>query len=397
MECANCGNTLYIGQRFCRACGAPSGQYNEENLPTQMMPDGAGEEPAKGDSWPLGSQAQPGWQGNTSPAGRPNTTPVYPGQPYYTPQSQPQYPAAYQQKSGGRSGWGWILAFIGIFLFGAIFLGVLMIARTFRGNTPRPTRIMTTTPAVAAAGETVLSDDDAVIGGDTTTYSQTYPLDSDGSFSLTNLSGPVTIEGWDTEDKAEVQIVKRGGNTRDRKNTQIFVANDAMTPDANRLSLRVGGPVSSRVDVEFIVKLPKDIKTVTISSSNSSLKVKGVNGKVTLATSNGSIEVAGDITEADVRTTNGSIKATVSGDGVEGPLSFQTVNGSVSLEMGPDFNAMLDAVADLGSVNVTGELPLTIEKRIVGQKASGKIGDGGEPLTIRTKTGSIKLTKQIVE
>ena len=391
MQCANCGNTLYIGQRFCRSCGAATGQYDEENLPTQKMPED-GSEVSSSEGWPHSPQG--GWQTNTAPAGRPNTTPVYPNQPYYDSQLQPQYPVGVYPQKSSRSPWGWILAFLGIGLFAAIFLAALIFSKI--NSNQRAPRSFMPPPTVPSPGESAFSDDAAIVTGDSTTYSQSFPLDSDGSFSLTGLSGPISVEGWD-EDTAEVTVIKRGGSARDRKATQVFFANEALTPDRNKLSLRIGGGVSSRVDVEFQVKLPHDIKFVTVSSSNATLKVHGINGRVSLSTSNGSIELSGDVTEADVKTTNGSIKAVLSGDGVEGPMSFQAVNGSVSLELGPDFNGNLDAVADIGSINIDGELPLTIEKRIVGQRASGKIGEGGEALTVRSKTGSIKIRKPAAE
>ena len=37
-NCKNCGLELFVGQRFCRSCGASTEEFSSERVPTQMMP-----------------------------------------------------------------------------------------------------------------------------------------------------------------------------------------------------------------------------------------------------------------------------------------------------------------------------------------------------------------------
>src|SRR5262245_17720035 len=122
-NCKECGAEIFAGQRFCRMCGRATGDLPDEHAPTQNMP-------------PPDQGPYPGWQGPprqgpaaTAPAQRPDTAPVYPAQqPYYQAGYQPQVPMypPPPAKSGFRV--GWIFAFIGIGLFGAIIFAVLLFA-----------------------------------------------------------------------------------------------------------------------------------------------------------------------------------------------------------------------------------------------------------------------------
>src|SRR5258708_26776101 len=115
-QCRNCGSELFAGQRFCRACGAPSDELSQEQAPTQMMPQPS--------DWGARGAA------NTAPANSQNTSPVYAPPGGYQPSVPPIYPQtippyAPPQK---RSPVGGILAFIGMGLFVAVVGSVIVIA-----------------------------------------------------------------------------------------------------------------------------------------------------------------------------------------------------------------------------------------------------------------------------
>src|SRR5947207_8325264 len=116
-QCRNCGAELFEGQRFCRACGAPSDPLSQEQAPTQMMPPQPGGWNARGAA-------------NTAPSNSQNTSPVYAPQSY-----QPSVPPMYPQTippyvpPKKRTPVGWMLAFIGMGMFVAVVVAVMLIAR----------------------------------------------------------------------------------------------------------------------------------------------------------------------------------------------------------------------------------------------------------------------------
>ena len=74
-----------------------------------------------------------------------------------------------------------------------------------------------------------------------------------------------------------------------------------------------------------------------------------------------------------------------------GELRYNTVNGSIDLEL----PASLNADVELRTVNGDFEtdFPMTLSGRVSPRHLSGKIGTGGRDLRATTVNGSIKLRK----
>jgi DUF4097 and DUF4098 domain-containing protein YvlB len=73
-------------------------------------------------------------------------------------------------------------------------------------------------------------------------------------------------------------------------------------------------------------------------------------------------------------------------------MEFESTNGSIELTVPPGFEANLDASTSHGSISVDETFGVQVEKGVVGQKAKGEIGQGGERLRLSTTNGNLKLT-----
>jgi hypothetical protein len=305
------------------------------------------------------------------PAGyQPSVPPMYPQTlPPYTPPQK-------------RSPVGWILAFIGMGLFVAVVVAVMVIARMGRNFTRGP--LAPVPPPVAQAGETALeaSADQITVSGSDTILIKTFPLTPGSKFSIKSISGSILVEAWD-QPKAEVKVIKRGAD----RGAQVFFANSA-----NNLSLRTGLPTGNNSqDIRYEVKLPRDMGRVTLNSTTGSIKLTGVSGQIFVEGTNGSIELLDVTGVSKVQTTNGRIKASLQ-DASDGPMEFSTTNGSIELAIKTDFDADLEASSDRGSINIDDQFGITVQKGFTGQQARGPIGSGGQPLRVKTSNGSIRLT-----
>lgn len=372
-HCRNCGSELFAGQRFCRACGAPS-ELSPEQTPTQMMPPQPNDWGARGAA-------------NTAPANSQNTSPVYAPQGGYQPSVPPMYaqtvpPYTPPQK---RSPVGWILAFIGMGLFVAVVVAVMLIARAGRrafnppGGPPPP-------PLVLQPGENALdsSADQVTVTGNDTVMIKTFPLVPGSSFSIKNISGSISVEAWD-HPTAEVKVTRR---TSDNGSQVIF------TNNARDLSLRTavsGG--RNRQDVRYEVKIPNTMGRVEFQSTNGSVKLTNVNGEISVETANGGVELNDVVGVSRVQTANGKITGTLS-EASDGPMEFSVANGRIDLTLKSDFDADLDASTVSGSLNIDEQYGIQVQKGVVGARARGKIGSGGRTLKLASINGSIKVTKQ---
>ncbi|MEK6285403.1 MAG: DUF4097 family beta strand repeat-containing protein [Acidobacteriota bacterium] len=378
-NCKNCGLELFVGQRFCRACGASTEELSDEHAPTRRMPP-------QPEDWGARSAA------STAPTSRPETSPVY--DPVgYQPMAPAMHPQAFPPYTPppARSRVGWIIAFIGIGLFVAVVFAVMMVARFGRrqlGSIPdRPPSI----PAVPQGDEKVLSEtnaDQVVSYGNETTLVKTFPLRDGARFSIKNVNGSISVEGWD-QPKAEVKVIKRGAD----RGAQVF-----FTSSANSVTLRTGVPGGNggnggNQDIRYEVKLPREMGRVQLSSVNGSIKLSEVTGQISAESANGNIELTDVVGVSKVQTTNGKIIAVLQ-EATNDPMEFTAVNGKIDLTIKSDFDANLEASTVHGGIDIDDEFGIQVQRQVVGQRASGQIGSGGPPLKLTTVNGSIKLAKQ---
>jgi hypothetical protein len=150
------------------------------------------------------------------------------------------------------------------------------------------------------------------------------------------------------------------------------------------------GARDSDVQVEFRVRVPAGIRFAA-RTVNGAVSVRDLDADVEATTVNGGVrvETAG---RAVARTVNGSIDARLGrADGAE-PLSFETVNGRIEVELPEGASAEVDARTVNGSID--SDFPLEMRGRWTKKRASGSIGSGGRELELRTVNGSIRLRKR---
>jgi DUF4097 and DUF4098 domain-containing protein YvlB len=282
--------------------------------------------------------------------------------------------------------WGWIIALIGIGLFGAMFLSILMFARSHR---PPPNYAQPPPPPVIplAAGENFLSDDGAAVTGNETVITKTFPMGPASTLSINNTNGDVVVAGWD-EPQAQVTVTKRGGSEQDRRYAQIVYS-------ANKggLSFR-NGVDRSNIQVRYEIKVPHDMKQVTLKAVNSPLKLSDLKGVIQTNTVNGSLDLSNVSGQLTTDSVNGSIRAAFDDLAQTGPFEFDTQNGSITIRLKSNVNAQLTASSMHGSINVDEGFGLKVEKIFpIGQRLEGALGTGGQPIILKTMNGSIKITK----
>jgi len=321
---------------------------------------------------------------STAPTSRQETSPVYDPSVGYQPTVPPMYPSVVPPYSPPqkRSPVGWILAFIGMGLFVLVVIAVMMMARFGRraisdaGGGPPTTQS-------ARQGEKLLDEssvDTIVTAGADTTLTKSFAMGEGAKFSIKNVNGNITVSAWD-QPKAEVIVIKRGGSDR---SAQVFFTNTG-----GNLSIRTAQSRGNQ-DVRFEVKLPRELARVELSSVNGIIKLSDVKAEILVDGTNGAIELANVVGVSKIRTVNGSIKTTLL-EASDRSMEFESTNGSIDLTVPPGFEADLEASTIHGSINVDETFGVQVEKGIVGQKAKGEIGSGGERLKLVTTNGNIKL------
>ncbi len=219
-------------------------------------------------------------------------------------------------------------------------------------------------------------------------FQQTYRLGAGGSISISNISGDITVTGYDG---ASIVVVgRKEGGDRDRVTIEDSSSSD-------RVALRVRYPTEghSEASVRFEVQVPRSVsyKFEQISSISGDVQITGVKGDIRVKS------VSGDVVVKDV---TGTVSAsTVSGDVVtflsrlEGPgdMEFSSVSGDVAVKVPADLSAEIQMSSMSGDLAT--DFPIKINEKGTGpgQSATGRIADGSRHLKLKSVSGDVSLKR----
>lgn len=141
------------------------------------------------------------------------------------------------------------------------------------------------------------------------------------------------------------------------------------------------------VQVDFEVRVPAGVR-FEAATVNGEVQATDLDGDVSVSTVNGDVEVA-TTGFAEASTVNGSLRASVGGGAFAGGVSFETVNGSIDLDLPDDIDANLDASWVNGGL--TTDIPFNVQGKLSRRSARGVLGDGGPTLRLKTVNGSIRV------
>jgi DUF4097 and DUF4098 domain-containing protein YvlB len=237
-------------------------------------------------------------------------------------------------------------------------------------------------------------------------FQHSYKLAAGGSLSIKNVSGDVSITGYNG-DVVTVNGFKEG---RDREMVEV---EDRSSDSHIDIGVRYPSNCNCDASVRFEVRVPRsiniDIEKVATASGN--IEINGVRGEVNVSTA------SGDVTVSEV---NGRINAsTASGEmrvkDVVGAVSAQSASGNVEVEIAQltgsedlkfssasgDVNVRLPANldADISMSTATGDIktdfPIEVKESRYGpgSQAHARLGSGSRSIHITTASGDVSLMR----
>jgi len=249
---------------------------------------------------------------------------------------------------------------------------------------------------------------------------KTYDLTSDGSVSVDDSSGDVTVSGWD-QDHVEVTTRKSAwsnddlnnlGSTVDAKSDRIAIAAQFPRHCMNcDVSFQIRVPMHAHVS---IVTASGDVRVSSVSgparinSSSGDVTLKNLGGAVQTHSSSGDLDIDGMSAALDGYTSSGDIKAIdLSGDtdlvassgSVDASFSdfsrvhavrLQSSSGDISLTVPRGVGFKIDATTASGSIDSNLRLP--IHEGDAGADVVAQVGDGKATVELRATSGDIGIT-----
>jgi Putative adhesin len=161
--------------------------------------------------------------------------------------------------------------------------------------------------------------------------------------------------------------------------------NECAPGDGGRMNVR-----DNDVVVTFTVRVPPGVRFVG-RTVNGDVTAEGLAGPVTVKTVNGDATFSTSA-HGSARTVNGSIRGALGSSQWAESLEFQSVNGSITLDLPADASTELAATTVNGAI--TTDFPIAVAGRVNGRRLNGTIGGGGRKLELQTVNGSITVRKK---
>jgi hypothetical protein len=275
-------------------------------------------------------------------------------------------------------------------------------------------------------------------------FHYSYALKAGGRLDIENFNGSIEIAGWD-RDEVVIDGMQYGSTPELRDAIKIEVA-----ASTDLVRIRTVRPPEhyGNMGAKYVIKAPRKLDLDRVTSSNGSMKVDDIEGRVRLRTSNGSVRTARLRGSLDVQTSNGAVdvdesdgQATlrttngrVTADGIRGALEATSTNGSIharltkpephravrlqtsngSIELVMDSLADNDIHASTNNGGITVKLPSTANAQVHAHTShssahtdfdlrgqvswkknelDGMIGNGGPTVELTSSNGSIRLLK----
>ena len=208
--------------------------------------------------------------------------------------------------------------------------------------------------------------------------------------ALDIANGSVSVTG---SSRRDITVQARVVATAESDSEARSLARDvSVTLDNGRL--RSNGPESERRrswSVSYRVEVPSSFD-VNLETSNGSVAVEGVKGRIDMESSNGSVRLTDVGGRVNARTSNGSVQVTLSGKYFDGEgMTVVTSNGSARLDVPNDFNAHLIAGTNNGSMTL--DIPVSVQGRI-SKRIDTNLGSGGATIEMRTSNGSLRIGRR---
>lgn len=208
--------------------------------------------------------------------------------------------------------------------------------------------------------------------------------------ATSNPNGSIRVSGGNRQD---VLIRARVTAHADSMDGARAIAKDVrVTMDGG--NLRTDGPTTRNRrywSVSFRIETPRNID-LTLESSNGSLDLSNVNGRVRAESSNGSVRLTDMAGDVRVSTSNGSLNVILGGTTWEGAgLEAITSNGSVRAEIPANYNARLVAGTSNGSLSI--DMPVTVQGRI-SPRLETTLGKGGATIRLQSSNGSVGIRRR---
>lgn len=233
-------------------------------------------------------------------------------------------------------------------------------------------------------------------GDETERFSQTYPLSANGRVNVSNVNGPVTVEGWDRSE-VKLEYVKTA-DTKERLSEveiKIDARADSFSVETDYGDRKDGHRWKSndKLKVEYRLMVPRGAVLDEAETVNGSVTVSGMTNSIEASAVNGQVTSSNVRGTAKLSTVNGGVNADLDEVASGSNLELETVNGQVMLTIPSDSSAVIKA--DSLNGDIRNDFGLTVRKgRFVGRDLYGRLGSGNAQIRLSSVNGGLTISRK---
>jgi hypothetical protein len=224
-------------------------------------------------------------------------------------------------------------------------------------------------------------------------FTRTAPFNATGELSVDNVNGQVEVGTWD---KNEI-LIEGEKSAKTEEELKLIELTIETSPTAATIKTRLPKRSGSwfkgntiRAAIHLKITVPSQAVVEHLSTVNGSVVLENLAGRVHTDTVNGRITATALRGDAKLATVNGSIHADFASLAAAQHLSFDSVNGSITVALPSDAGAEIRASVVNGHVDC--DFPITLSSgRVSHSSIKGTIGDGRATLKADSVNGSIHL------
>ncbi|MCA1609076.1 MAG: DUF4097 family beta strand repeat-containing protein, partial [Acidobacteria bacterium] len=254
------------------------------------------------------------------------------------------------------------------------------------------------------AQDSILPDDESagreisVQGDEIEKFEQSYPLNAGGRVAVSNVNGSIVIEAWDrNEVRLEATKIADSKETLAEVEIKVNSTPDSLTVETDHQGWKWNNKRNDgrhrKLEVQFRLSVPRTARLDQIATVNGSVTVSNFVNYTRISAVNGSVSATNLRGTANLGTVNGEVMAEFDRLEPTSRISLNTVNGTATLMIPSDSNAIIKAESLNG--NITNDFGLPVRKgRYVGRDLHGRVGTGETQIKLESVNGRLSVNRR---
>jgi len=221
-------------------------------------------------------------------------------------------------------------------------------------------------------------------------WQRQFPLPPGGRVSVENVQGGIMIEAWDRAEVEAIVALQSAVPTDRLDDVQVAVEARGGSLAFHTL---YPGDLDTPIRVDYHLRVPRQVRLDELSTLEGVIAVRDVEGPVHARSLHGDIEGINITGSVAVRALTGNIRVSLrSLPGAARPLTLETVNGGVTLELPARTNADVELATVAG--RIVGRYAFEASAVPGDSTRRVHLGEGGVHIKLRTVRGDIRIAQR---